>query len=146
LSIEIITKHPQIRLNYYKKINIYINVQLLYMYVQIMNKLDNSQQELDLLRKIKDEPGITQRDLAISLSFSLGKLNYCLLALKKKGLVKINNFFNQKNKLKYIKYILTKKGIAYRAELTINLMKLKMEEYNELKREIKKENINTKNL
>ena len=49
-----------------------------------MNKLNNSQQELNLLRKIKAKPRVSQRDLASSLSFSLGKLNYCLMALKRK--------------------------------------------------------------
>ena len=101
-----------------------------------MNKLNNSQQELNLLRKIKAKPRVSQRDLASSLSFSLGKLNYCLMSLKKKGLIKINNFSKQKNKIKYVKYILTEKGIAYRTKLTIEFMKLKMQEYNELKKEI----------
>ena len=34
-----------------------------------------------------------QRELAKELGFSLGKLNYCIKALRTKGLIKIENFF-----------------------------------------------------
>ena len=46
----------------------------------------------NILRKIANKPNSTQRDMAKSLDISLGKLNYCLKALKEKGLIKINNF------------------------------------------------------
>jgi len=68
----------------------------------------------------------------------LGKLNYCLKALQEKGLVKIINFQKQPNKVNYIQYVLTPKGIAERTKLTINFMKRKMKEYDELKNELKK--------
>tara|TARA_Y100000590_G_C15576748_1_gene960745 strand:+ start:648 stop:962 length:315 start_codon:yes stop_codon:yes gene_type:complete len=104
-----------------------------------MNKKRNSDNldEFNLMRKLKNRPISTQRELADELGFSLGKLNYCLKALKKKGLVKINNFTNNKNKINYI-YILTPKGISAKARLTINFMKQKMKEYDELKKEIQK--------
>ena len=107
--------------------------------VQKMNKKRNSDNldEFNLMRKLKNRPISTQRELADELGFSLGKLNYCLKALKKKGLVKINNFTNNKNKINYI-YILTPKGISAKARLTINFMKQKMKEYDELKKEIQK--------
>ena len=44
------------------------------------------------MRKIKNKPKLSQRQMAKNLGFSLGKLNYCLKALKDKGLVKIDNF------------------------------------------------------
>ena len=91
----------------------------------------------NVLRKIKNKPKSTQRQLAEDLGFSLGKLNYCLKALKVKGLVKISNFKKNPNKTNYI-YILTPKGIAQKSKLTINFMKRKMKEYEELKREINK--------
>ena len=72
----------------------------------------------------------------MELGFSLGKLNYCLKALQKKGLVKLKNFNNQKNKIKYLQYIITPKGIALRTKLTINFMKRKMQEFEELKKEL----------
>ena len=70
-------------------------------------------------------------------TISLGKLNYCLKALKVKGLVKISNFKKNPNKSNYI-YILTPKGITQKTKLTINFMKRKMKEYEELKKEINK--------
>ena len=65
----------------------------------------------------------------------MGKLNYCLKALKNKGLIKINNFKKNPNKLNYA-YILTPKGISEKTKLTVNFMKRKMKEYDELKKEI----------
>ena len=62
-------------------------------------------------------------------------MNYCLKALKDKGLIKINNFQNNPNKFGYV-YILTPKGISEKTKLTLNFMKRKMREYDELKREI----------
>tara|TARA_Y100000768_G_scaffold387410_1_gene378592 strand:- start:1062 stop:1367 length:306 start_codon:yes stop_codon:yes gene_type:complete len=96
--------------------------------------IDNDQ--FEILRKIKSKPNSSQRELANSLGFSLGKLNYCLKALQSKGLVKITNFQKKSNKLKYIQYVLTPKGIAERTKLTINFMKRKMKEYDELKKEL----------
>ena len=64
--------------------------------------MDEKQDHFNLLRKIKEKPESSQRELASELNFSLGKLNYCLKALKKKGLVKIKNFKNNENKLNYI--------------------------------------------
>ena len=96
----------------------------------------NSQDELNILSKIKVNPQSSQRKLANDLGLSLGKLNYCLKALQQKGLIKIENFSKQKNKVKYIQYILTPKGISERTRLTINFMKRKMQEYDELKKEI----------
>ena len=100
--------------------------------------MNDNQDYLNLLRKIKKKPVSTQRELAGELGFSLGKLNYCLKALKLKGLVKINNFKKNPNKLNYI-YVLTPRGITEKAKLTLNFMKRKMKEYDELKKEIKKD-------
>ncbi len=99
--------------------------------------MKNNQDYLNLLRKIKNKPESSQRELAEELGFSLGKLNYCLKALKNKGLVKINNFRQNPKKINYI-YVLTPKGISEKTKLTINFMKRKMQEYDELKNELKK--------
>ncbi len=96
-----------------------------------------SQDEFEVLRKLDKDTKSSQREMAKQLGFSLGKLNYCLQALKNKGLVKMNNFQKQKDKVKYFQsYILTPKGISERTKLTINFMKRKMKEYDELKREL----------
>ena len=99
--------------------------------------MKNNQDFFNVLRKVSNKPGASQRKLAQELGFSLGKLNYCLKALQTKGLVKIKNLSKKKEKLKYVKqYILSPKCIAERTKLTINFMKRKMAEYDELKKEI----------
>ena len=99
--------------------------------------MDEKQDHYDLLRKIKKRPESTQRELASELGFSLGKLNYCLKSLKKKGHIKLKNFQNNKNKINYA-YILTPRGLAIKTKLTVNFMKRKMKEYDELAKELKK--------
>ena len=96
------------------------------------------QDYFDILRKVSKKPNTNQRQLAKDLGFSLGKLNYCLNELKLKGLVKIQNFKKNKKKVNYI-YILTPRGLAQKTKLTINFMKRKMKEYDELKKELKNE-------
>ena len=95
-----------------------------------------NQSQFDLLRKIQKKPTASQRKLAKDLGFSLGKLNYCIKALQNKGLVKLQNFQNQKNRISYLQYIITTKGIAERTKLTLNFMKKKIQEYDELKKEL----------
>lgn len=97
--------------------------------------MENNQDHFDILRRIQKKPNSTQRELALDLGFSLGKLNYCIKALQKKGLIKIENFKRNPNKLNYI-YVLTPDGIAQKTKLTINFMKRKMEEFDELKKEL----------
>ena len=99
--------------------------------------MDDNQDHFNVLRKIHNKPESTQRDLAEELGFSLGKLNYCLKALKTKGFIKMKNFEKNPNKINYI-YVLTPRGISEKAQLTINFMKRKMKEYDELKKELKK--------
>ena len=97
--------------------------------------MDENQDNLNILRVIGNKPNASQRKLAKELGFSLGKLNYCLKALKEKGLIKIENFKKNPNKLNYI-YVLTPIGLKEKSRLTINFMKKKMEEYDQLKSEI----------
>ena len=97
--------------------------------------MKNTHEQLNLLRSLNKNPKIAQRQLAKNLDFSLGKLNYCLKALKSKGYIKIQNFKKNKNKLIYI-YILTPKGIKRKTSLTTKFIKQKMKEYDELKKEI----------
>ena len=96
--------------------------------VQILNNMEYNQDHFEVLRKIEKRPETTQRKLAQELGFSLGKLNYCLKALKEKGLVKTQNFKKNPNKFNYF-YVLTPRGISEKTKLTINFMKRKMEEY-----------------
>ena len=118
------------------KITLYCS--LIERYVQSLNmKKIKTQDSFEVLRKIHKNSEFSQREMAKQLGFSLGKLNYCLQALKDKGFVKTKNFQKQKNKVKYFQsYILTPKGISERTKLTLNFMKRKMREYDELKKEL----------
>ena len=98
---------------------------------------NNNQDHLNILRKINRNSKSSQREMAKELGFSLGKFNYCLKALQSKGLIKIQNFTKNPNKINYI-YARTPKGISEKTKLTINFMKRKMKEYDELKMELKK--------
>ncbi len=100
--------------------------------------MNDKKDHFEVLRKINKKPNYSQRKLAKELGFSLGKLNYCLKALQEKGLVKVQNFKKNPEKLNYI-YLLTPKGVAEKTRLTIDFMKRKMKEYDELKKELKKE-------
>jgi len=93
----------------------------------------------ELLRIIQKRPQYSQRELAEELGFSLGKLNYCLKALQKKGLVKLQNFKKNPKKMNYF-YVLTPEGISEKTKLTINFMKRMMNEYDELKKELNGKN------
>ena len=98
--------------------------------------MSENQDHLNILRKIGKNPNSSQRKLAKELGFSLGKLNYCINELREKGLVKIKNFKKNPKKINYI-YVLTPKGISEKTKLTINFMRKKMQEYDELQKELK---------
>lgn len=88
-----------------------------------------------LLKILSENSDINQRELAEELGISLGKVNYCLKALKEKGLVKARNFKNNPVKRGYL-YILTPRGIEEKATVTARFLKRKLEEYEKLREEI----------
>ena len=88
------------------------------------------------MRLLETNPEMTQRELAEALGVSLGAANYCLKALKKKGLIKVKNFKKNKNKLRYM-YYLTPKGFSEKTRITIRFMKSISEEYENLKKDSK---------
>jgi EPS-associated MarR family transcriptional regulator len=87
------------------------------------------------MRLIESNPEMSQRDVAKALRMSLGKVNYCLQALIRKGSVKATNFKNSNNKAAYM-YFLTPRGIEEKASLAVQFLKVKMREYEELRAEI----------
>ena len=88
-----------------------------------------------LLKTLENNPSLSQRDLAKRLGISLGKVNFCLNALVEKGCLKVNNFRNSENKLAYA-YVLTPRGIEERARMTVQFLKYKIQEYEQLRTEI----------
>ena len=101
---------------------------------------DNSTSEeaLTILNELALNPQLSQRELAKKIGISLGKTNYLIQELAKKGLVKIKNFSHKDHKLKRISYILTPKGFREKTELTLHFLKRKEEEYNNLRKEWKR--------
>ena len=63
-----------------------------------MNKKEN-EDSLEVLRTLHNNPKFSQRDLASTMGVSLGKINYIVKEMSKRGLIKINNFSKSKNKL-----------------------------------------------
>lgn len=90
---------------------------------------------LTLMRKLAQNPNLSQRELAAALGVSLGKVNYCLKALVEVGWVKAGNFVRSNNKAGYA-YLLTSKGIAEKAALTSRFIEYKQQQYDSLKQEI----------
>ncbi|MFC1818732.1 MarR family EPS-associated transcriptional regulator [Thermodesulfobacteriota bacterium] len=97
---------------------------------------DDHEIRYHLLKLLGDNPNLTQRQMANEMGLSLGKFNYCLKELVKKGTVKIERFTTSDSKAGYM-YILTPHGIEEKAKITVRFFKRKMTEYDRLKREIK---------
>ena len=98
-------------------------------------RMSTEESHLQVLRILQSNPELNQRGLALKLGVSLGKINYCLKALLKRGCIKVQNFQNSRNKLAYA-YILTPAGISVKAELTALFLKRKIAEYEALNHEI----------
>jgi EPS-associated MarR family transcriptional regulator len=88
-----------------------------------------------LMRLLEANPGMSQRDAARQLGISLGKVNYCVRALIRKGWVKAARFKNSRNKAAYM-YLLTPRGMEEKGSLTVEFLKIKMREYEALRAEI----------
>jgi EPS-associated MarR family transcriptional regulator len=88
-----------------------------------------------VMRLLESDPTLSQRDVARELGISLGKVNFCLQALIRRGWVKAANFKNSRNKAAYM-YVLTPRGLEAKARLTMRFLVLKMSEYERLRAEI----------
>jgi EPS-associated MarR family transcriptional regulator len=95
----------------------------------------NEALQYKILKRLQDDPNISQRDLARELDMSLGKVNYCMKGLINKGWVKVKNFRKSNNKLAYA-YLLTPHGMEEKARVTLSFLKLRVSQYEALKKEI----------
>jgi len=95
--------------------------------------MDESQ--FKALRELEKDSTLSQRDLSKKVGLSVGRVNYIINALLKKGFIKAERFKNSKNKIGYM-YILTPKGISERIVQTQTFLQKKNEEYIRLKQEI----------
>lgn len=88
-----------------------------------------------ILKVLEQNPGASQRDLARELGISLGKLNYCLHALVGRGLIKMRNFKNSRNKLAYL-YLLTPSGAEEKGRIAYRFLRQRLAEVEALREEI----------
>jgi EPS-associated MarR family transcriptional regulator len=101
-----------------------------------MFEQDQKEEILHIFREIEASPAINQRALSAKLGISLGKTNYLLKELVKKGLIKVRNFTDNPGKLRKIGYLLTPEGLEHRVKLAQHFLKRKEEEYNRIKNEV----------
>jgi EPS-associated MarR family transcriptional regulator len=90
-----------------------------------------------LLRLLSADPTMSQRSVARTLGISLGKTNYCLKSLMRKGWIKAANFKNSRNKAAYM-YLLTPRGVEAKANVTMRFLQQRMREYEALRSEIER--------
>ena len=104
--------------------------------------------EYKALKELSTDGTISQRDLSKRIGLSLWSVNYIIKELVKKGYIKTQRFKNSNNKAAYV-YAVTPKGISARVKQTQYFLRVKMEEYERLQKEIdelKKENIKHNNI
>ena len=89
-----------------------------------------------IIRRLEIDPHLSQRALAKELEISLGRVNYCLQALMRKGLIKAGNFQHSQKKRMYM-YLLTPRGIEEKAKATVRFLQRKMKENEVIVAEIK---------
>jgi len=88
-----------------------------------------------ILKLLESQPDMSQRELSRELGVSLGKANYCIKAMLDRGWVKARNFKNSRNKIAYA-YLLTPQGVEKKAKMTARFLKRKIQEFEQLKRDI----------
>ncbi|MFA5156115.1 MAG: MarR family EPS-associated transcriptional regulator [Candidatus Omnitrophota bacterium] len=93
------------------------------------------EENLFIIKELETNPAATQRVLSDKLGISLGKTNYLLKALIKKGFIKVHNFSHNPGKIQKINYYLTKHGLEEKIRLMRIFLKKKEAEYNFLKQE-----------
>ncbi len=103
-----------------------------------MNQHSHNEEAFRLLSELHNSPNLTQRELSKNLNMSLGKTNYLIKELIKRGVVKMKNFSHNPGKLGKVKYILTGKGLGQKVKLTYHFLKRKEAEFNKLKDEWEK--------
>jgi len=88
-----------------------------------------------ILRLISNRDDISQRYISTRLGISLGKVNYLLKSLAKKGFIEVKEFIGRGRKLNKVQYILTKKGLNEKSKLIYYFLRIREKEYMDLKKE-----------
>ena len=96
------------------------------------------EETLHLIREVEGNPTLNQRFLSQRLNISLGKINYLLKELVKKGIIKVASFTTNPEKARKLQYVLTQKGLEEKISLTHHFLKAKEKEYKRLKEDYEK--------
>ncbi len=91
--------------------------------------------KLRVLQLISTNPQMTSREFAKKVGISNGSAYYLLTSLIDMGFVKLSNFKDSSQKIKY-SYLLTPKGIREKSLITGKFLKRKKQEYKLLRKEI----------
>ena len=84
---------------------------------------------------INENPQMTTREIAQKVGISNGSAYYLLTSLIEMGFIKLSNFKDSSQKIKY-SYLLTPKGIREKSLITSKFLVRKKQEYELLKKEI----------
>ena len=84
---------------------------------------------------INENPQMTTREIAQKVGISNGSAYYLLTSLIDMGFIKLSNFKDSSQKIKY-SYLLTPKGIREKSFITNKFLVRKKQEYELLKKEI----------
>jgi EPS-associated MarR family transcriptional regulator len=84
---------------------------------------------------INENPQMTSREIAQKIGISNGSAYYLLISLIDMGFIKLSNFKDSSQKVKY-SYLLTPKGIREKSLVTRKFLERKKQEYKLLKKEI----------
>jgi len=96
----------------------------------------NLQIRLQLLQLLAENPRLSQREMSRKMGVALGSINYCLSGLVDKGCVKLENFKQSDNRIRYA-YVLTPTGFEEKLRLTILFLKHRLQEYARIKTQIR---------
>ena len=88
-----------------------------------------------LFQIINENPQMTTREIARKIGISNGSAFYLLTSLIDMGFIKLSNFKDSSQKIKY-SYLLTPKGIREKSLITSKFLVRKKQEYELLKKEI----------
>ena len=101
-----------------------------------MNNTDGKTIQYRLLKLLSENADMTQRQMAKEMGVSLSKLNYCVSELTEKGTIRVERLKNARN-IKSYAYLLTAKGIAEKARLARRFLKARIEEYEQIRKQIR---------
>jgi len=90
------------------------------------------ERELIILEHVEVDPDVTQASLATKLGVAVGTVNWHMKRLVEKGYVKVKRAQRKK-----LRYIITPKGIAFRANLTVNYIESSMRLYRRTRQRVR---------